>query len=80
MTLLLARARDAQGATVDGSKGLSLYYGRVRDDAGRLNGIRVQRLKNKFGTKALPTAELELDGMAARLVRPKAFQLQDGWR
>ena len=72
MTLLLARARDAAGATVEGSKGLSLYYGRVRDDAGQLNGIRVVRLKNKFGTKALPTAELELDGMRTRLVRMRA--------
>ena len=69
MTLLLARALNAEGATVAGSKGLSLYYARVRNDQGQLNGIRVQRLKNKFGTKALPTAELELDKMTARLVR-----------
>ncbi|KAI8612934.1 hypothetical protein BC830DRAFT_519308 [Chytriomyces sp. MP71] len=31
----------------------------------KLNGIRVVALKNKFGTKSLPTAELELDGMRA---------------
>ncbi|KAJ3407531.1 hypothetical protein CcCBS67573_g00696 [Chytriomyces confervae] len=31
----------------------------------KLNGIRVVGLKDKFGTKSLPTAELELDGMQA---------------
>jgi hypothetical protein len=33
-----------------------------------MNGIRIHRLKNKLGTKALPTAELELNGMRAWLV------------
>ncbi|WPH04690.1 Hypothetical protein R9X50_00758300 [Acrodontium crateriforme] len=32
------------------------------------NGIYPQRLKNKLGTKALPTAELELKGMRAHLL------------
>ncbi|KAF2688426.1 hypothetical protein K458DRAFT_384611 [Lentithecium fluviatile CBS 122367] len=33
-----------------------------------LNGIRIQRLKNKMGTKSLPTAELELTGTRAWLI------------
>jgi|SRR5690242_2114710 len=33
-----------------------------------LNGIRIQRLKNKLGTKSLPTAELELRGARAWLI------------
>lgn len=33
-----------------------------------LNGVRIQRLKHKFGTQSLPTAELELNGMRAWLV------------
>ena len=33
-----------------------------------LNGISIQRLKNKLGTRALPTAELELKGVRAWLV------------
>lgn len=33
-----------------------------------LNGITISRLKNKFGTKSLPTAELELKGTRAYLV------------
>ncbi|EAW12881.1 putative acyl-CoA dehydrogenase [Aspergillus clavatus NRRL 1] len=32
------------------------------------NGVRIHRLKNKLGTKELPTAELELHGMRAHLV------------
>jgi len=68
MTMLLARVIDKDGKYVEGSKGLSLFFARVRDDNGKLNGVRVQRLKNKFGTKALPTAELELDGMQAQMV------------
>jgi alkylation response protein AidB-like acyl-CoA dehydrogenase len=33
-----------------------------------VNGVYIQRLKNKLGTRALPTAELELKGMRAWLV------------
>jgi alkylation response protein AidB-like acyl-CoA dehydrogenase len=33
-----------------------------------LNGIRIQRLKNKLGTKSLPTAELELKGSRGWLI------------
>ncbi|UPX18162.1 uncharacterized protein EKO05_0008472 [Ascochyta rabiei] len=33
-----------------------------------LNGVRIQRLKSKLGTKSLPTAELELRGARAWLI------------
>ncbi|EOD45786.1 putative acyl- dehydrogenase protein [Neofusicoccum parvum UCRNP2] len=33
-----------------------------------LNGVHIQRLKSKLGTRALPTAELELKGVRAWLV------------
>ncbi|KAF9585932.1 hypothetical protein BGW38_010911 [Lunasporangiospora selenospora] len=73
VTMLLARTHDpnpsaAPGAMKPGSRGLSLYLARVRDDSGKLNGVRIHRLKDKVGTKALPTAELELDNMIARQV------------
>jgi acyl-CoA dehydrogenase len=51
-----------------GAKGLALFYVELRDDAGRLNGIRVDRLKDKLGTRKVPTAELTLDGTVALLV------------
>ena len=40
----------------------------LRDADGALRGIRVNRLKDKLGTRALPTAELTLDGAPAHLV------------
>lgn len=76
VTMLLARTHEpdpsvAPGTMKDGSRGLSLYLARVRDDQGKLNGVRIHRLKDKVGTKALPTAELELDGMVGQLVGQK---------
>lgn len=52
-----------------GSSGLSLFFLRVRDEERKLNGIQVQRLKDKLGTRQMATAELWLDGAAAELVR-----------
>ncbi|MEZ4404512.1 MAG: acyl-CoA dehydrogenase family protein [Kofleriaceae bacterium] len=52
-----------------GSAGLALFYVQVRDAAGRLApGISVNRLKDKLGTRKVPTAELTLDGCPAILV------------
>jgi alkylation response protein AidB-like acyl-CoA dehydrogenase len=64
MAMTLARVEGDEA----GSRGLSLFYLELRDASGVLNGIEVHRLKDKLGTKALPTAELTLDGARARLV------------
>ena len=61
MALTLARP-EGNGP---GGKGLALYYLEVFDDAGKYNGISVERLKEKLGTRKLPTAELTLDGTLA---------------
>ncbi|GAA5914986.1 hypothetical protein JCM8208_005023 [Rhodotorula glutinis] len=53
-----------------GSRGLSLFLVELRDKDGKTNGVYVHRLKKKFGTKALPTAELELRGAIGQLVGP----------
>jgi len=45
-----------------------MFYLQVRDDDGKLNNIEVQRLKDKLGTRPVPTAELLLDGTKALLV------------
>ena len=64
MALTLARVDD--GAPVSGSKGLSLFCVEIERVAGAgIKGILVNRLKDKLGTKALPTAELTLDGVVA---------------
>ncbi|KAI9010638.1 hypothetical protein DFJ74DRAFT_685122 [Hyaloraphidium curvatum] len=69
MTVLLARMHDGAGRMVPGSGGLSLFFAEMRDpQTGQLNGVRIQKLKNKLGTKPLPTAELELSGMKAELI------------
>ncbi|KAH9212834.1 hypothetical protein DL95DRAFT_524878 [Leptodontidium sp. 2 PMI_412] len=65
MAVLLARTPDGE---------LSAFYGPMRrrraDGApgSELNGVTIRRLKRKLGTKALPTAELELQGMRAWLI------------
>ena len=64
MALTLARPAGNPG----GAGGLALFYVECRDSAGRLNGIRIERLKDKLGTRKVPTAELLLDGARAELV------------
>jgi len=64
MALTLARP-EGNGP---GGRGLALFYLETRDDEGRLDGIRVCRLKDKLGTRKVPTAELILDGCPAQLV------------
>lgn len=49
----------------EGGRGLALFYVETRDANGQLNGIQINRLKEKFGTKKVPTAELTLDGCFA---------------
>merc|ERR1719507_1014238 len=45
-----------------------MFYLKTRDSTGALNGIQVAKMKNKLGTRQLPTAELLLSGTEARLV------------
>ncbi|MGC3996775.1 MAG: acyl-CoA dehydrogenase family protein [Anaeromyxobacter sp.] len=65
MALALARPEGQPS----GSRGLTLFYLETRDEAGRPNGLLVNRLKEKLGTRKLPTAELTLDGARAVPVR-----------
>ncbi|KAK9782775.1 hypothetical protein AB5N19_09358 [Seiridium cardinale] len=73
MTILLAQTSPG--------KGVSAFYAPMRrwnpdllvSAAGQkggmeLNGVQISRLKNKMGTKSLPTAELELNGMRGWLI------------
>uniref|UniRef100_A0A672NWY5 Acyl-CoA dehydrogenase family member 11-like n=1 Tax=Sinocyclocheilus grahami TaxID=75366 RepID=A0A672NWY5_SINGR len=68
VTLTLARITDRHGRSTAGSSGLSLFLAEVWDSDGLCNGIEVQRLKDKLGTRQVPTAELLLDGMSAQLL------------
>ncbi|KAK6192103.1 hypothetical protein SNE40_003641 [Patella caerulea] len=73
MTFTLARPLDKNGMVVDGTKGLSLFYLEIRNEDDQLNNIQIQKLKNKLGTKQVPTAELLLDGT-------RAFKVSDDGR
>ncbi|MDT8437528.1 MAG: acyl-CoA dehydrogenase family protein [Wenzhouxiangellaceae bacterium] len=61
MALTLARPEG----NPDGSRGLALFYIEPHDEHGRLRNIEILRLKDKLGTRKLPTAELWLDGAPA---------------
>ncbi len=61
MALALARPEGAP----PGSRGLTLFYLETRDEQGRPNRLEVNRLKDKLGTRKLPTAELQLNGVPA---------------
>jgi len=71
MAILLARTTP--------DKGLSAFFAPMRRATPEsfqkhavppteLNGARIQRLKDKLGTRPVPTAELELDGMRGWLL------------
>lgn len=82
MTVLLART--AKG-------GLSTFFapmrrhdplattvtGEAKDNGTRLNGVRISRLKNKFGTQSLPTAELILEDMRGWLIGDEGKGIQE---
>jgi alkylation response protein AidB-like acyl-CoA dehydrogenase len=61
MALALARPEGNPPA----SRGLALFHVETRLDDGTPNGVLVNRLKDKLGTRKLPTAELTLDGAVA---------------
>lgn len=67
MALTLARPEGSG----PGGRGLALFYVELRDPDGRLRNILVNRLKDKLGTRKVPTAELTLDGTPATLVTPE---------
>ncbi len=68
MALTLARPEGNPG----GGKGLALFYVETRNAAGQLDNILVHRLKDKFGTRKVPTAELTIEGTPAQAVAGEA--------
>jgi len=80
MALALARVVPPPGSANDvpnnktGTAGLALFLVPLRMEGlyptPLSNGVKIHRLKNKFGTKPVPTAELELQGVRAWLVPP----------
>jgi hypothetical protein len=60
-----------------GGKGLALFLVHTRDEQGRPNRLRVLRLKDKLGTRSVPTAEVELIGTPAILVSRASDGVRD---
>ncbi|KAI0431899.1 very-long-chain acyl-CoA dehydrogenase [Xylaria sp. FL1042] len=80
MTILLAQTQ----------KGLSAFYAPMRrynpslivsatgtTGGPELNGVTISRLKNKMGTKSLPTAELQLRGMRGWLIGEEGHGIKE---
>lgn len=65
IALTLARP---EGNSEVGS-GLALFYVETRNALGQLQNIEINRLKDKLGTRKVPTAELNLIGTPAVLVK-----------
>lgn len=61
MALTLARPEG----NPPGGRGLALFYIEMMGEDGKRNGITINRLKDKLGTRKVPTAELSLDGALA---------------
>jgi len=67
----LALARPAGSAP--GSDSLALFYLEPQKPDGRWRNITLDRLKDKLGTRELPTAEIRLEGAPAELVGEAKF-------
>ncbi|WP_144509629.1 acyl-CoA dehydrogenase family protein [Bacillus sp. FJAT-22090] len=64
VAMVLARKEDA----LSGSKGLTLFAVPWRTQEGTLNGVKIRRLKDKLGVRAVPSGEVEFDGALAYVV------------
>ncbi|QQE75784.1 acyl-CoA dehydrogenase family protein [Brevibacillus composti] len=64
VAMVLARIEGAPA----GSRGLTLFAVPWRLEDGRPNGLRIRRLKDKLGVRAVPSGEVEFDGALAYVV------------
>ncbi|MDP4551098.1 acyl-CoA dehydrogenase family protein [Alkalihalobacillus macyae] len=64
VAMVLARIDDQK----QGTKGLSLFLVPWKKDDGSNNNLSIRRLKDKLGVKAVPSAEVLLEGSKAYLV------------
>lgn len=71
VAMVLARREVAP----EGSRGLTLFAVPWRVD-GRLNGLKIRRLKDKLGVRAVPSGEVEFDGALAYVIGNPAHGLK----
>ncbi|MEK4920573.1 acyl-CoA dehydrogenase family protein [Cytobacillus sp. FSL R5-0569] len=64
VAMVLARKEGAK----EGTRGLTLFAVPWKQDNGELNHLRIRRLKDKLGVRAVPSGEVEFDGSVAYVV------------
>ncbi|RUL53134.1 acyl-CoA dehydrogenase family protein [Lysinibacillus antri] len=64
VAMVLARREG----TATGSKGLTLFAVPWKKEDGSINRLRIRRLKDKLGVRAVPSGEVEFDGALAYVV------------
>lgn len=72
LILLTARPEDAG----EGTKGLGLFLMPRRLPDGSLNAFRIRRLKDKLGTRTMPSAEIDFEGARSWALGP----IEDGFK
>ncbi|KAF5022789.1 hypothetical protein F66182_5153 [Fusarium sp. NRRL 66182] len=82
MTVLLARTSKGGLSTFlapmyKHNPNATTNTGIPKENGEALNGVRIQRLKNKSGTQSLPTAELVLEDMRAWLIGQEGRGIQE---
>ncbi|KAM0552590.1 hypothetical protein ACHAPJ_007921 [Fusarium lateritium] len=82
MTVLLARTSKGGLSTFlapmyKHDPNATTTTGLPSENCEKLNGVRIQRLKNKSGTQSLPTAELVLEDMRAWLIGQEGRGIQE---
>jgi alkylation response protein AidB-like acyl-CoA dehydrogenase len=68
LALVLARPEGAPNSPDSGTAGLGLFLMPRTLPSGKPNRYRIVRLKDKLGTRAMPSGEIVLEGAAAWLV------------
>lgn len=78
--MVLARVVHADGGTVPGTRGLGLFLVPATLDDGSPNALRIKRLKNKLGTRSMPTGEVSLRDAVGYPVGPvsEGFRIMTG--
>ncbi len=64
VAMVLARKEGAPA----GSRGLTLFAVPWKNEDGSINNLRIRRLKEKLGVRAVPSAEVEFDGAKAYVI------------
>ena len=78
--MVLARVIQADGGTIPGTRGLGLFLVPATLDDGSPNALRIKRLKNKLGTRSMPTGEVTLRDAIGYPVGPvsEGFRIMTG--